>query len=175
MLGLTWGCSPEEARLKLGLPPLDADEAGLSFSLDTVVARLVEAGAFCPGRLVELQDCCEGQLHLAFERGGLAAAEARFRYSFEVIGKSADGLSDLSMAAFARTELQTMIFEFTACYGPPVHVSEEPMRWENTHPVGTAQFRTEEHETVQVLVGHDGDGVMGTLRYLPPMRPGAGF
>lgn len=175
MLGLKWGAAPEEVRLRLGLAPLEVGPDLMIFDLKELVDRLVARGAFCPSRFVDLAETCEGRLHLAFTAAGLEAGELRFRYAFEAIGKSADGLSDLAMAAYARAELAQQIFEFTARYGPPVHSNEQPMRWENTHPVGAAVFQTLECETVQIMLGHDGGGVTGTIRYLPPVTANAGF
>lgn len=175
MLGLTWGMCADEVTLRLGLPPLHGSAEEAVFSLDTLVGGLVARAAFCPSLFVDLGDACDGRLHLAFAGRGLIAGELRFRHSFEAIGKSADGLSDMAMAAYVRAELQQLIFEFTARYGPPVHISEHPMRWDNVQPVGTALFRNAQGDTMQVMLGHDGSGVTGWLRYLPPATGEAGF
>lgn len=175
MLGLAWGSEPGACVAALGVHPLDTSPAQQIFALDSIVVALQSRGDFCPSLFIELDERCEGRLHLAYQRGGLVAGDLLFRHSFDAIGKPADGLSDMAMAAYARHELQTLLFEFTARYGPPVHTSEEAMRWENAHPVGAALFRSSGDDTIQVVLGHDGTGVAGSIRYLPPVPGDAGF
>ena len=175
MFGLEWGMPPEAALARLAVPPLDHTDGQVIVALDTLVNRLRETEAFCPSLFLRLGDACEGRLHMGFVDGGLAGGDLRFRFPFEAIGKPADGLSDQAMAAFARTEMQSTIFEFIARYGPPVHATESFMRWENTYPVGVTVFRSAEGDCIQLLMGHDGGGVIGALRYLPAIAPDYGF
>lgn len=175
MFGLDWGMPPEAALARLALMPLDQDEGQVAVALDSLVDRLRERGAFCPGLFLRLGVACEGRLHLGFVDGGLAGGDLRFRFPFDALGKPSDTLSDQAMAAYARTEMQGLIHDFIARYGPPVHVSESFMRWENAYPVGVTVFRTSTGDSVQVLMGHDGDGVIGALRYLPPIAHDDGF
>lgn len=175
MFGLEWGMPPEAALARLALLPVDRADGQLVVALDELVARVSERRAFCPSMFLRLGDACEGRLHLGFVDGGLAGGDLRFRFPFEAIGKSADGLSDQAMAAFARTEMQGLLHEFIARYGPPVHSTESFMRWEHAHPVAIVVFQATDGETLQVLMGHDGGGVIGALRYLPPIAPDDGF
>ena len=172
---LTWGQNTEDALQVLGAVPIDRGPDGLAYELDTLIARLASQGSFCPSLFLEHRDDIEGQLHLAFRDQALVGVEIRFRYGFEAIGKSPDGLSDLSMAAYARFELQQLLFELTARYGPPVHKGENAMRWGHAHPVGTVLFRTAEQDTLMVMLGHDGSGLVGQLRYLPEVGKTDGF
>ena len=175
MFGLDWGMPPEAALARLALMPLDHDNDQVVVALDALIGRLSELGAFCPSLFLRLGGDCEGRLHLGFVDGRLAGGDLRFRYPFEAIGKSADGLSDQAMAAYARTEMQSVIFEFIARYGPPVHASESFMRWDHAYPVGIVVFRNAEQDSIQLVMGHDGAGVIGALRYLPPIAPDGGF
>lgn len=166
---------PEAALARLALMPMDHADGQVVVALDALVGRLTELGAFCPSLFIRLGEACEGRLHLGFVNGGLAGGDLRFRFAFEAIGKPADGLSDQAMAAYARTEMQAVIFEFIARYGPPVHTTESFMRWENAYPVGITVFQTNRGDSVHLLMGHDGGGVIGALRYLPPISPDNGF
>lgn len=175
LLGLEWGMPEDAAAARLGLVPLERGGEQMVFELGAVASRVRSAGSFCPSLFLRLGDACEGRLHLGFPDGTLSGADLRFRFPFEAVGKSSDGLSDLAMAAFARVELQDMLFEFIARYGPPAHSCEAPMRWELAYPVGMTVFHLGPEGSVQVRMGHDGGGVVGALRYLPPIPPGDGF
>lgn len=175
LLGLEWGMPADAAAARLGLVPLEQNAEQMAFGLDAVVARISAIGAFCPSLFLRLGDACEGRLHLGFREGVLSGADLRFRFPFEAIGKPSDGLSDLAMAAFARVELQDMLFEFIARYGPPAHSCEGTMRWELAHPVGITVFHLGPEGCVQLRMGHDGGGVVGALRYLPSIPPGDGL
>ncbi|MFK7944297.1 MAG: hypothetical protein AB8B85_15475 [Paracoccaceae bacterium] len=175
MFGLEWGMPPQAVLARLALQPLDQDHEQVVVGLDSLVARLIDRQAFCPSLFIRLGDACNGKLHLSFVEDGLAGADLRFRFEFEALGKPTDGLSDQAMAAFARVEMQSVIYEFITRYGPPVHTTESYMRWENAHPVGITVFRTVDADSIQLLMGHDGSGVIGAVRYLPPMSGGGGF
>lgn len=175
MFGLDWGMPPDAALARLGLAPVDRDDAQVAVALDQLVGRLIANHAFCPSLFIRLGDTCEGRLHLAFDQSGLAGGELRFRYPFEAIGKSSDGLSDQAMASYARHELQGVIFEFVARYGAPLHSADGPMRWDLAHPVGVAVFAGHYDDVVQLVMGHDGAGVIGAIRYLPRPISDAGF
>ena len=175
MLGLDWGMPADAALARLGLAPLERTGEVVSLGLGDVTARLAAQQLFCPSLFLRLGDACEGRLHLIFAEGELAGCDLRFRFPFEAIGKPSDGLSDQAMAAFARVELENLLFDLIARYGAPVHSCTGFMRWDHAYPVGMVVFRLPTGTCLQVMMGHDGGGVVGTFRYLPPVASDAGL
>ena len=176
MFGLSW--SSDQAAAKQRFPnaaPLEDHPHVLVYPLDSIADALWKENAFCPTAICSGPGREGDQLVLNYVDGGLVAGFLRFGYGFEIIGQSSDTLSDMAMAAFARAELQQLIFEMSSRYGPPVVFTESAMRSGNWHPVGAAMFDAGADGMVHLLFGHDHSGLMGELRYQMPVTDPSGI
>lgn len=176
MFGLSWGSDQAAARARFdGIAPIEQTPHALVYRLGSVAERLWQEDAFCPTAICSAPEREGDEVVLNFLDGRLAAGFVRFGYGFEMIGQSSETLSDMAMAAFARTELQQLVLEISGRYGPPVLFTEAPMRTGKWQPVGAAMFDTGGGGLVHLLFGHDHGALAGELRYQGPIGGKDGF
>ena len=170
MFGLPWGSDQAAVKVRLeGIAPVEEHPHVLIYPMEEIADRLWKENAFCPTALCSGPGRDGDQVVLNFLDGMLVAGSIRFGYGFEMIGQSTETLSEQAMAAFARCELQQMIFEMSSRYGPPVLFTESHMRSGRWFPVGAAMFDAGKIGMVHVLFGHDGGMLIGELRYQSPI------
>ena len=176
MFGLPWGSDQASVKTRFdGVAPVEEHAHVLVYPLGAIADRLWSENAFCPTAIGSGAGRDGDQVVLNFLDDGLVAGFVRFGYSFEMIEQNSDTLSDQAMAAFARAELQQLVFEMSSRYGPPVLFTESPMRAGRWHPVGAAMFDAAEAGLVHVLFGHDHAGLTGELRYQAPIQSSDGI
>lgn len=176
VLGIPWGADADAVRARFpGLAPCAVDPAAIAYRFSSIAGRLSQEGAFCLTALMAEPGGTDDELIFRLPKGRLAAVRGRFGYTFATLGQDVDRLSELAMDAFARAEFQQMIFELTTRYGPPAWLAEAPLRRGQLHAHGTAAFTAPDGTVLHLLFGHDGGGLAGEMRYLPPAASTDGF
>lgn len=176
MFGLSWGADRAAVKARLdGIAPAEDQAHVLIYPLGAVADRLWTEGAFCPTAVCSGPGRANDQVVLNFQNDQLAAGYVSFGYAFEMIGLKSEALSEQAMTAYARTELQQLVHEFSARYGPPALFTESTMRASGMTPVGAALFHTGDNGSLHVLFGFDGSGFAGELRYQSPAQGSDGF
>jgi hypothetical protein len=176
VFGLEWGVDQTAVKTRFrGIVPAEEHQDALVYLLGAVVDRFCAEGSFCPTAVCSGVERTGDHVLLTFQNDQLAAALVSFGYAYETIGLKSEALSEQAMTAYARTELQRLIQEFSARYGPPALFTESNMRTGGMTPVGAALFEADGNGSLHVLFGFDGSGFTGELRYQSPARGGDGF
>lgn len=173
VFGLSWRASQDDVRGRFaGLTP---DRVGLAlvWPIDAVSDRLSAEQAFVPDA-VAASDRPGDALCCQFGETGLAETTADFGYRFEAIGQNPDALSDLAMAAIARSEWSRLLQQLAARYSAPDVIAEGPARAGSHHITGWALILDAE-SVIRVSFGHDVRGLAGQINYLPRTQDVRGF
>ena len=180
--GLSWGMphtSVEARFVGLAASAGKTDQgacASLIYNLSAVAEVICAQGGFCPAAFFSSPERSGDEVEFSFNDDRLSAVIVRFGYPFSIIGQDPDNLSDQAMTTLSRAEMQRLIFELSAKYGPPSVFTETPKRSGMIHVQGSAQFLARDDSVIFVMFGHDGgSALVGELLYQPSIRASGGF